>query len=232
MEPKKAIIFDKDGTLFDFGASWGPWAEAVLSEIEGLVPGVSKDVAHAFGFERAKGVFAPESVVIAGTSEDAVAAIEALVPANVDLLAILDRHAKNVQQEPVFGLLETLSDLARDFILGLVTNDGEVAARAHLGRHEISDHFSFIAGYDSGFGSKPEPGQLLAFCEATGVPSANCVMVGDSLHDLVAGRAAGMATVGVLTGIADVNELSPKADIVMPDMRGLREWLSDPALTF
>lgn len=232
MESKKAIIFDKDGTLFDFGASWGPWAEAVLSEIEALVPGVSNDVAHAFGFDREKGVFAPESVVIAGTSEDTVAAIEALVPDHVDLLTILDRHAKDVQQQPVFGLHQTLSDLAQDFILGVVTNDGEVAARAHLGKHEIEDHFSFVAGYDSGFGSKPEPGQLLAFCEATGVPSASCVMVGDSLHDLIAGRAAGMATVGVLTGIADVEELSPKADIVMPDIRGLREWLSDSALTF
>ena len=43
MATRKAIIFDKDGTLFDFGASWGPWAEAVLSEIESLVPGVSED---------------------------------------------------------------------------------------------------------------------------------------------------------------------------------------------
>ena len=27
-----AMIFDKDGTLFDFRASWGAWTEAVLAE--------------------------------------------------------------------------------------------------------------------------------------------------------------------------------------------------------
>ena len=227
MATRKAIIFDKDGTLFDFGASWGPWAEAVLSEIESLVPGVSEDVSRAFGFDRITGAFDPDSVVIAGTTEDTVAAIESIVPNNVPLLSILDKHAQNVRQQPVLGLHVTLSDLAEDFVLGVVTNDGATAARKHLELHGISDLFSFVAGYDSGFGSKPAPGQLLAFCEATNVPPSACVMVGDSLHDLIAGRSAGMETVGVLTGIADQTELSPHADIVMSDIGGLRAWLSE-----
>ena len=54
------------------------------------------------------------------------------------------------------------------------------------------------------------------------------VMVGDSLHDLVAGRAAGMQTVGVLTGPACRDELAPCADVVLPDIGHLTTWLGDP----
>jgi phosphoglycolate phosphatase len=43
-------------------------------------------------------------------------------------------------------------------------------------------------------------------------------MVGDSRHDLIAGRAAGMPTLAVLTGVADEAELAPFADVVCPDI--------------
>jgi len=50
-------------------------------------------------------------------------------------------------------------------------------------------------------------------------------MVGDSLHDLHAGRAAGMQCVAVLTGVAEAAELGPAADIVLPDIGHLAAWL-------
>lgn len=50
-------------------------------------------------------------------------------------------------------------------------------------------------------------------------------MVGDSTHDLIAGRAAGMVTVAVLTGMADAATLSPHADVVLPHIGHLPEWL-------
>jgi phosphoglycolate phosphatase len=50
-------------------------------------------------------------------------------------------------------------------------------------------------------------------------------MVGDSTHDLRAGRAAGMRTIGVLTGLATAQELSPLATAVLPDIGHLPNWL-------
>jgi phosphoglycolate phosphatase len=50
-------------------------------------------------------------------------------------------------------------------------------------------------------------------------------MVGDSLHDLRAGRAAGMTVVGVLTGVARRQELEPEADVVLDDITQLPAWL-------
>jgi phosphoglycolate phosphatase len=50
-------------------------------------------------------------------------------------------------------------------------------------------------------------------------------MVGDSLHDLHAGRAAGMRTVAVLTGMASHADLAPHADLVLPHIGHLPDWL-------
>ena len=51
-------------------------------------------------------------------------------------------------------------------------------------------------------------------------------MVGDSTHDLHAGRAAGMTTIGVLTGPATEETLAPFADAVLPDISHLPAWLN------
>ena len=54
-------------------------------------------------------------------------------------------------------------------------------------------------------------------------------MVGDSLHDLDAGRAAGMRPVAVLTGIARAGDLAPHAEVVLPDIGALPAWLDAQA---
>jgi len=109
--------------------------------------------------------------------------------------------------------------------LGIATNDAEAPARAHLDKAGIIDLFGFVAGYDSGHGGKPAAGQLFAFCAQTGLAPDNCVMVGDSTHDLHAGRAAGMRTIGVLTGPAPASELSPFADVILASIGEIPDWL-------
>ena len=51
-------------------------------------------------------------------------------------------------------------------------------------------------------------------------------MVGDSTHDLMAGRAAGMQTLAVLTGAAGAGELAPFADHVLAHIGDIPGWLS------
>jgi phosphoglycolate phosphatase len=87
------------------------------------------------------------------------------------------------------------------------------------------DRFAFVAGFDSGHGVKPDADPLLAFCAATGVAPDRTAMVGDSLHDLVAGAAAGMMRIGVLTGMAQHDDLAPHADVVLPNIGHIPEWL-------
>ena len=109
--------------------------------------------------------------------------------------------------------------------MGLATNDTEIPARAHLERAGVLDLFDFVAGCDSGYGGKPAPGQLLAFAAKLGLVPGRVIMVGDSVHDLDAGRAAGMHAVAVLTGIATKAELAPHADVVLDDISQLGAWI-------
>jgi len=71
---------------------------------------------------------------------------------------------------------------------------------------------------------------LEAFCEMTGVEPAQVLMVGDSLHDMVAGRAAGMRNIAVLTGVATRPQLDPFAYSVIPSIAALPKLLSDMAV--
>jgi len=90
---------------------------------------------------------------------------------------------------------------------------------------EVREHFDFIAGFDSGHGAKPGPGMLLAFARACGLAPHQVLMVGDSRHDLAAGRAAGMPTLAVLTGVAEAGDLADLADAVRPDIGHLPDLL-------
>lgn len=221
------VIFDKDGTLFDFRRSWGGWAAMFLA-------GLARDEAHAramgtaIGYDLDTRDFAPDSPVIAATAEDVAACLLPHLP-DVTHAGLVDRINAAAIETPMaeaVPLRPLLIDLrARGLKLGLATNDTEEPARAHLSSHRIDDLFDFVAGYDSGYGPKPGPGMLLAFARDLALDPRRVVMVGDSRHDLEAGRAAGMRTVAVLTGIATEPELAPHADVVLPDIGALGDWL-------
>lgn len=221
------LIFDKDGTLFDFRRSWGGWALRLLDEL-------ARDESHrsamaeAIGFDIAGMDFARHSPVIAQTAPEIALILLPHLPGmghddltdRMNHLAVEAPTAEAVPLVPLFAALK-----GRGLKIGLATNDTERPARTHLANHGIEGFFDFVAGYDSGYGGKPAPGQLVAFTRQHGLQPARVAMVGDSRHDMEAGRAAGMACVAVLTGIAAADELAPHADIVLNDIGGLENWL-------
>ena len=84
----------------------------------------------------------------------------------------------------------------------------------------------FVAGYDSGHGGKPDPGMVIAFARFLDADPSEVAMVGDSLHDLDAARAAGALAVAVLSGPAERAALEPYADVVIDDIGDLPELLA------
>ncbi|MFW5642336.1 MAG: HAD family hydrolase, partial [Roseicyclus sp.] len=71
----EAVLFDKDGTLFDFRASWTGWMKGLVAELSQGDPARGRAVSEALGFDMATGDFAPDSVVIAGTAGQSAAAL-------------------------------------------------------------------------------------------------------------------------------------------------------------
>lgn len=226
--PVTGILFDKDGTLFDFSASWSDWTRALIEDLAGGDRGRAEALAAALEFDMGTGCFGPGSISIAGTVGEQAAALAPLLPHTPEaaLRHYLGRAAAGARMVPATPLAPLLDDLrARGMVLGVATNDAEQAARSHLAEAGIADRFDFLAGYDSGHGAKPEPGMCLAFAAAMARPAADIAMIGDSLHDLAAGRAAGMVTVGVLTGTADRATLGALADHVLDSIADLPVWL-------
>ncbi|MFT4151755.1 MAG: HAD family hydrolase [Paracoccaceae bacterium] len=221
------VIFDKDGTLFDFRKSWGAWAAALLDQI-GRDADHARTLGRAIGFDLESLAFDEGSPVIAGTPEDIAVPLLPHLPGETltGLAARMNQLSAGAQMVPAVSLAEVLGGLrARGLKLGLATNDAEAPAHAHIGRAGVAGLFDYVAGFDSGHGGKPAPGMLLAFTDRFGLDPSQVVMVGDSLHDLEAGRAAGMRTAAVLTGIAGADVLSPHADVVLPDIGHLAAWI-------
>ena len=222
----EAIIFDKDGTLFDFEATW---SGAMLELLEAVSSSVGQEkAAEAIGFDLETRRFRPGSVAIAGTAMDTGQVLAPVVGCEVaEVVRIMDEIAARTVPVPVVDLVPCLERLRSVGPMGVVTNDSEVPARAHLEGAGIAGLFDFVAGFDSGHGVKPGPGALLACARAFEVVPERVLMVGDSLHDLRAGRAAGMLCVGVLTGVAGVEELAPFAEVVLPDIGHLAGWIKE-----
>lgn len=225
----RGFIFDKDGTLFDFQRSWGSWFASLLTHLAAKDAALLDRLAQRMHFDMATARFDPSSVFIAGTQSDMIAQILDLMPAHSP--HSLRAHMASVQDEPAqvpaIDLPPFLDDLrSLGHKLAIATNDNERSARAQLATAGVLNRFHAVAGYDSGYGAKPAPGMLLGVAAQIGLPPESLIMVGDSTHDMHSGRAAGMRTIGVLTGTASRADLTPHADIVLNHIGEIRGWLS------
>ncbi|EAR49430.1 HAD-superfamily hydrolase, subfamily IA, variant 1 family protein [Oceanicola granulosus HTCC2516] len=226
--PIEAILFDKDGTLYDFNATWGAWTMGLLEEVAEGDPVLVEALAEVLGYDTERKRFRKGSPVIAEPAGEVAALMLPFLPPQ-PLSALVERMndlAALAPQVEVCDLRALLEGFAADGLaLGIATNDAAAPARAHLAASGIVEAFDFIAGADSGHGAKPGPGQLHAFCAATGRRAGACVMVGDSSHDMLAGRQAGMTCVAVLTGPAERADLAPLADVVLESVADLPAWV-------
>ena len=226
----QAVLFDKDGTLLDFQRTWGPWSLHVVDILSGGDAALAGEMDRAWGLDRERQQILPGSVVVAGTVQQVAGALLELCDDLTlnQMIAFLDETGAQATPVPVLPLIPFLDGIEElGLVAGIATNDSEAVARAQLRVLDVEHRFDFIAGYDSGFGGKPAPDMCLAFSDYMGVSPADVVMVGDSSHDLEAGRAAGMQTAAVLTGVAEVGELAALADIVLNDISELADWLTE-----
>ncbi|PLX36325.1 MAG: HAD family hydrolase [Hyphomicrobiales bacterium] len=217
----RAVIFDKDGTLIDFNETWGRAAYHVFSDLSEGDEARFDALVSVARYDPVTRCFAPESNVftdatsVYGPSWAKAARAEEGPAFNAHIDVLFQRHSI-AYVTPFADTVATLTAFAAAGItMGCVTNDAEACAREQLGSVGMTSHFVEIIGYDSGYGRKPEPGQILAFAEKTGLRPEEMAFVGDSTHDLHAARAAGCMAIGVTTGAQDAAVLGPHADHVM-----------------
>lgn len=226
----EAILFDKDGVLVDFDKTWGRWGGGFLDRLAPQDADLRSELANALMFDDVASVFLPESPMIAGTSDTWLKLVGPLLD-DLSEEEIYLAAGKSLEHTPIVATIELRPVLAelrgRGLRIGLATNDFENQGRKHMTELGVVDLFDLILGFDSGFGAKPEPGMQLAFAEHVDSKPEHVVMVGDSTHDLIAGAAAGMVSVGVLSGPASREQLEPYAHVVLNHIGELAGWLDE-----
>ncbi len=84
--------------------------------------------------------------------------------------------------------------------LALVTNKPAQFTQPLCETLDIARYFALMISGDTLRVRKPDPGQLVHACEALGIHQQDTVMIGDSVHDLHAARAASISAVCVSYG--------------------------------
>lgn len=231
----RAILFDKDGTLIDFRSTWLAvyrGAAAELAALAGGGPALAEALLHRHGYDAERDRFAAESPLLwaSAAQQAALWAAEPELAALPDVHGCVERHFSDHEAYPPVPVVE-LAPLfdrlrARGLKLGLATMDGTDAVERSLARFGVRDRIDFVAGADGGFGLKPEPGMVLAFCQAVAVAPREVAVVGDTVADLRMARAAGAGlAIAVLTGGCPEDALAGEADLVLASIGELERAL-------
>jgi phosphoglycolate phosphatase len=229
----EAILFDKDGTLFDFYRTWGMVTEeAALLAAEGDAARAAEIMLKS-GKDAVTGRYLPGSVIASGSNREIVALwADLLGRKDVDLLYdSVAAHFLKRQTEVMHPVVDFNSFFARlrdrGYRLGIATMDSEVAAHQAMDKFGVRQSLDFICGFDTGHGIKPGGGMVEAFARLMQLPASAIAVVGDSPHDMHMARAgeAGRA-IGVLTGVSSKDALlDAGAHVVLESIAGLEAAL-------
>lgn len=142
----------------------------------------------------------------------------------------LELYAENTSKRSLLypGVVEGLDYLrAADYKLGCVTNKAARFTEPLLRDLGVADYFAIIVSGDTLPQSKPDPAPLLHAAEFFGVKPAQSLMVGDSVSDVKAARAAGFQIVCMSYGYnhgEDIRDAGPDAVIdTLTEIRSLLE---------
>jgi phosphoglycolate phosphatase len=231
----KAILFDKDGTLLDYHATWAPVNEVAAGFAARGDADLKQRLLTLGGLDPATGLYRAGSLLAAANAREIAAAWVAAGsphPAS-DLTTALDRIFTDGvgNAVPVLPLASYFKRLkALGYKLGIASSDSAEAIHATALHFDFASWLDFYAGYDSGYGHKPGPGMVLAFAKAIDCGVDAIAVVGDNLHDMHMGRSAGCGLkVGVLTGTSDRATLLSAADLVLDSIADLEAVLARSA---
>lgn len=178
----RAVLFDLDGTLIDSAADLGRAANVMRAE-RGLEP-LPLAQYRPHGGSGARGMLGQAFNLAPGQ------------PGYEEFKReFLDRYEGLMHDStrPFDGIEAELAGLGDGGLAwGIVTNKAERFALPLVAALRLGA--ATVVGGDTTGHTKPHPAPLLEAARRLGVPAAACLYVGDDERDILAGRAAGMAT--------------------------------------
>jgi phosphoglycolate phosphatase len=128
----------------------------------------------------------------------------------------------------IAGVREMLLRLYERYPMAVVSARGEGGTLAFLEGHGLTSLFKVIVTGQTTEFTKPFPDPVLHAAREMNAPPEACLMVGDTIVDILAGKSAGAQTLGVLCGFGDEVELRQRgADEILPTTSELAAFLLD-----
>jgi phosphoglycolate phosphatase len=192
-------VFDCDGTLVDTHASIIHCMTVAFNAL-GLVPPTPAAVRATIGLPL-------NDCVRILSPERGERMWERIVTAYREVF--FDARRFDIVDEPLFpGIPDLLDALeSRGVVLGIATGKIERALILTLERHGLLSRFATLQTADKA-PAKPDPAMLVRAMAEVGAAPERTVMIGDSAYDILMGRNAGTATVGVVWGQNNADELA------------------------
>lgn len=211
-----AILFDLDGTLIDSAGDIATAANRALADLgrpERTDPEVRGFIGDGLRLLMERCLGAPQE------------------PAMVDqAVQRFHVHYEACALDTTFlfpGVAQLLDALTGS--LAVVSNKPEGFCRRILEGLDVAKRFTLVAGGDTFEERKPSPIPFIRACADLGAPPGQSTVVGDGRQDMIAGKAAGCRTLGVLWGQSSEEQLRMAgADAVLETVDALLGTLSGP----
>ncbi|RSN35977.1 HAD family hydrolase [Amycolatopsis sp. WAC 01416] len=211
------LLQEKDHVFLDFD---GP-----VCDVFARLP--SSEVA-----DRLKRLVGPDLPADVNASADPFDVLRYAASCGPNTAHVVERQLSRLEGEavalisPAPGVAEVLREwVAQGFTVTIVSNNSVDAIRSFLSLHELAEQVRGISARTTSDPArlKPQPMLLDAAVRALGTSPRQCVMVGDSAADILAARAAGVASIALATTQAKRRALAALSpDALVTDLADLR----------
>jgi len=199
------ILFDIDGTLIIAGGAGTASWRLAFDELYGIPADI--------------GQFTDTGMADPDVGRQTFVAVLHRQPSRAEFAKLLERRLhylyQTVADSHAYRILDGVEDLLgklidEGYLLGIVTGNLEAAAHIKLHRAQLNRFFSF-GGYGSDASDRGELTRIalgrasLVYGEQ--VSAAQCIVVGDTPHDVEGAHAAGIACIGVASHNFDAGQL-------------------------
>lgn len=207
------IVFDWDGTLLDSAAAIVRAIQAASADL-GLPVPTDARARHVIGL---------------GLSDALHHAVPELpVEAYPQMVERYRHHYLSSDHELTLfeGTVELIAELhGKGHLLAVATGKSRKGLDRALGFSGLGQYFHATRCADECF-SKPHPAMLHELMDELGVAAESCLMIGDTTHDLLMAKNAGVAGLAVSFGAHPVSQLQAEAPLACVHTPAeLRAWL-------
>ena len=198
----KAIIFDVDGTLRDTDDEMVRSVELFLLKFEFLI---SSKKAQTAARSIVMSMENPAQVILHYADKWGW---DKFIHQFIQGIRRLLKPFKNAQNfQTIEGVKPMIEELAKHYPLAVASAGDEQTVKAFLAHADIAQYFKCIATALTCPHTKPFADPLVWAALQMGVEVENCIMVGDTTVDMMAGNNAKTQTVAVLCGFGEREEL-------------------------